>query len=56
VASASNEIYRISLEEGKFLPPFEGLASENNCLDYNGYLNLLYSGGSEGIMAIWDYR
>lgn len=56
MASSSNSIYRISLEEGKFLSPFEGLASETNCLDYNSYLNVLLSGGGQGIMGIWDCR
>jgi ribosome biogenesis protein ENP2 len=56
VATASNSIYRISLDEGKFLPAFEGVASEVNALDYNGYLNVLLSGGSQGILGIWDYR
>ncbi len=46
MATASGSIYRISLDEGKFLPAFEGVAAEVNALDYNGYLNVLLSGGS----------
>lgn len=56
VSTNSPQMYRLSLEEGKFLSPFEGIARGNNCLDYNAYLNLLFSGGEEGILGIWDYR
>lgn len=56
VASNSNSIYRISLDEGKFINSFEGLAKGNNCMDYSKYLNVLFTGGEEGIMGIWDYR
>jgi len=46
IASASNCIYRISLEEGKFLSPFESVSNEINCVDYNDNLNILLSGGN----------
>lgn len=56
MATNSPHIYRTSLEEGKFLNSFDTVAKGNNCLDYSSYLNLLFSGGEEGIMGIWDYR
>lgn len=55
-ATNSGSIYRISLEEGKFLNAFETMAKGNHCIDYSKYLNLLFTGGEEGIMGIWDYR
>jgi len=56
VATNSSSIYRLSLEEGKFLNSFEGIARGNNSIDFSKYLNLLFTGGEEGIVGIWDYR
>jgi len=56
ISSNSSSIFRLSLDEGKFLNSFETSAKGNNCLDYSKYLNLLFSGGEEGIFGIWDYR
>lgn len=56
ISSNSPSIYRISLEEGKFLNSFETVAKGNNCSYYSKNLNLLLSGGEEGIAGLWDYR
>lgn len=56
VSASSNEIYRMSLDEGKFLSPFESDAAGVNVVRYNSYLNLLHSGGEDGIIETWDYR
>ena len=56
IGSNCGSIYRISLEEGKFLNSFETMAKGNNSLHYNPYLNILLTGGDEGIVGLWDYR
>ena len=56
VAGAANEIYRLSLDEGKFLSPFASGSPEINVLEYNPELNLLVSGGIDGVIEFWDYR
>lgn len=56
VGGYSNEIYRFSLDDGSFLTPFASLSKEINALHYNPYLNLVMTGGLEGITEIWDYR
>jgi len=56
VGASSSEIYRMSLDEGKFLSPFESDSPGINVVRYNPYLNLLHSGGEEGIIESWDYR
>lgn len=56
VAASSNEIYRVSLDEGQFIAPFQSAASAVNVLDFNKHLNLLISGGTDGIVEFFDYR
>lgn len=47
---------RISLDEGQFLKSFESAAKEINTIQFNQHLNVLASGGNEGITELWDYR
>jgi len=47
---------RISLEEGQFLKSFESVSSEVNTLHFNRQLNVLTSGGQQGVLEMWDYR
>jgi ribosome biogenesis protein ENP2 len=45
ISASSNDIYRLNLEEGKFMSPFVSGSENVNCLEYNNYLNILLSGG-----------
>lgn len=53
VSASVNEVYRISLEEGKFLTPFH-TDSNINSMHFNEQLNILVCGGDE--LEIWDFR
>jgi len=56
VAGSSEEIWRLSLDEGKFLQSMISDSQEINALDYNPYLNVLMTGGHQGAVETWDYR
>ena len=56
IAAAGNEIYRMNLEEGKFLNPLQSSSESVNTLAYNKNLSLLLDGGSDGLLEMWDYR
>jgi len=56
IAAAGSEIYRMNLEEGKFLNPLISSSETINTLAYNKNLSLLMNGGSDGLLEIWDYR
>jgi ribosome biogenesis protein ENP2 len=53
VSASSNEVYRISLEEGKFLVPIH-TSSFINSMHYNEKLGVLACGGDQ--LEIWDFR
>jgi len=55
-ASSSNQIYRLNLELGQFLAPFETSATAVNCLSYCKQLNLLGAGTEDGTVEFWDSR
>ena len=83
VASSSPSIYRLNLEEGKFMAPIESASpavrvhlpvlpplwmcapcvltlplccAQVNVLAQNTHLQLLASGGEDGLVEIWDLR
>lgn len=56
ICGGSKDIYRLSLDEGKFYSSLEASVDQINVLEFNKHLNLLISGGDEGIIDIWDYR
>eukprot|EP00330_Aristerostoma_sp_ATCC50986_P000683 CAMPEP_0114583810 /NCGR_PEP_ID=MMETSP0125-20121206/7500_1 /TAXON_ID=485358 ORGANISM="Aristerostoma sp., Strain ATCC 50986" /NCGR_SAMPLE_ID=MMETSP0125 /ASSEMBLY_ACC=CAM_ASM_000245 /LENGTH=297 /DNA_ID=CAMNT_0001777553 /DNA_START=367 /DNA_END=1260 /DNA_ORIENTATION=+ len=56
ICGSSEDIWRMSLDEGKFLTPFQSDASEVNAIDYNPYLNIAMTAGNDGILETWDYR
>lgn len=56
VVGASNEIYRLNLERGQFLQPFESQCSEFNTADVNPEHHLLCVGSAEGTVEAWDPR
>lgn len=53
VSASANEIYRISLEEGKFMTPLH-TDSFINSMYFNEKLNVMFCGGDE--MEVWDFR
>eukprot|EP01022_Parablepharisma_sp_SALTPOND_P018334 TRINITY_DN298_c0_g3_i1.p2 TRINITY_DN298_c0_g3~~TRINITY_DN298_c0_g3_i1.p2 ORF type:complete len:801 (+),score=61.36 TRINITY_DN298_c0_g3_i1:122-2524(+) len=55
-ASSCNHIYRLNLELGRFLAPFESNANSVNCLAYCKQMNLLAAGTEDGTVEFWDYR
>jgi len=56
IGGSSEEIWRLSLDEGKFLAPLVSDSAEINAMDYNPYLNILMTGGALGVIETWDYR
>lgn len=56
VVGSSPEIYRLNLERGQFLQPFETQSSGFNALDINPEHHLLCVGSHEGCVEAWDPR
>ncbi|XP_006012219.1 nucleolar protein 10 [Latimeria chalumnae] len=53
---ASSEVYRLNLEQGRFLSPLQTDASENNVCDINPAHYLFATGTVEGKVECWDPR
>lgn len=53
---ATNEIYRLNLELGRFQSPMESASEELTCADLNSDLNLLAVGGIDGNVEFWDFE
>ena len=51
---ASNEIYRLNLDIGRFNPPLESSFEELTCVDYSKDLNCIAVGGIEGKVEFWN--
>lgn len=56
VVGASSEIYRLNLERGQFLQPYESSCSEFNTSEINPEHHLLCVGSAEGTIEAWDPR
>ena len=56
LGGTGNDIYRLSLEEGKFLNSFSTDVPNINKMAYNSQLDLLLAGGDNGLVEIWDYQ
>lgn len=56
IVGASSEIYRLNLERGQFLQPFESSASCINTSDVNPEHHLLCVGTEESTVEAWDPR
>jgi ribosome biogenesis protein ENP2 len=56
VVGSSSEIYRLNLERGQFLQPFETESSGFNACDINPEHHLLIAGSQEGWVEAWDPR
>lgn len=56
VVGSSSEIYRLNLERGQFLQPYETTSSGFNACDINPEHHLLCVGSQEGTVEAWDPR
>lgn len=56
VVGASSEVYRLNLERGQFMAPFESTASAMNKCAINPVHHLLVCGTQEGKVEAWDPR
>eukprot|EP01029_Cantina_marsupialis_P022793 TRINITY_DN5589_c0_g1_i2.p1 TRINITY_DN5589_c0_g1~~TRINITY_DN5589_c0_g1_i2.p1 ORF type:complete len:668 (+),score=230.85 TRINITY_DN5589_c0_g1_i2:81-2084(+) len=54
VAASGSDIYRINLDEGKFMAPLESISPAVNCLAMNPQHQLLAAGGEDGFLECWD--
>ncbi|XP_078256230.1 nucleolar protein 10 isoform X1 [Rhinoraja longicauda] len=53
---ASSEVYRLNLEQGRFLNSLQTEASQNNVCDINTAHYLFATGSTEGKVECWDPR
>ncbi|XP_006869525.1 PREDICTED: nucleolar protein 10 isoform X3 [Chrysochloris asiatica] len=53
---ASSEVYRLNLEQGRYLNPLQTDAAENNVCDINSEHGLFATGTVEGRVECWDPR
>ncbi|XP_058524262.1 nucleolar protein 10 [Ochotona princeps] len=53
---ASSEVYRLNLEQGRYLNPLQTDAAENNVCDINTVHGLFATGTIEGRVECWDPR
>lgn len=56
IVGSSSQIYRLNLERGQFLQPFDSSCSGFNASDVNPEHHLLCVGSSEGTVEAWDPR
>eukprot|EP00003_Mantamonas_plastica_P029512 TRINITY_DN699_c0_g1_i3.p1 TRINITY_DN699_c0_g1~~TRINITY_DN699_c0_g1_i3.p1 ORF type:complete len:423 (-),score=144.80 TRINITY_DN699_c0_g1_i3:85-1353(-) len=56
VVGDASEIYRLNLDQGRFLEPFETSMSDINVCGMNKGLRCLGVGGADGIVELWDPR
>ncbi|XP_064605432.1 LOW QUALITY PROTEIN: nucleolar protein 10-like [Liolophura sinensis] len=52
----SSEIYRLNLEQGRFLKPLVASATEISCCEFNPVHHLFACGTKEGQVECWDPR
>ena len=55
-AGAGNQVFRLNLEQGQFLNPFETDCPGVNCMDISPAHQLLSLGGEDGHVEFWDAR
>jgi ribosome biogenesis protein ENP2 len=51
---ATNEIYRLNLDLGRFNTPLLSESPEINCVDYCHELNVIATGGIDGRVEFWN--
>lgn len=56
IGGVSNELYRLNLDQGRFLEPFSTQATAINVLKLNPVHNLLALGTENGTFECWDPR
>lgn len=56
VVGASSDIYRLNLERGQFMAPFQSSATTINKCSINSVHHLLVCGTQEGTIQAWDPR
>ncbi|VDK35954.1 unnamed protein product [Gongylonema pulchrum] len=56
ISSSSSEIYRLNLEEGKFLEPLVTSSPSLTCCEFNNEHQLFVCGTSDGRIEAWDHR
>eukprot|EP00960_Hanusia_phi_P056273 763211-Hanusia_phi.AAC.2 len=56
VVGSSPEVYRLSLEQGRFLKPYSVLSPAINCVDRSDVHGLLAFGTESGTVECWDPR
>ncbi|XP_030897783.1 nucleolar protein 10 [Leptonychotes weddellii] len=56
LATGSSEVYRLNLEQGRYLNPLQTDAAENNVCDINSVHGLFATGTVEGRVECWDPR
>lgn len=52
----SSEIFRLNLEEGKFLAPLITSSSSLTCCEFNSDHHLFICGTNDGRIEAWDHR
>uniref|UniRef100_A0A915DZY0 Nucleolar protein 10 n=1 Tax=Ditylenchus dipsaci TaxID=166011 RepID=A0A915DZY0_9BILA len=56
IAGCHSDIFRLNLEEGRFLEPLKSDASSLNCCQFNDAHQLLVCGTNDGRVEAYDYR
>lgn len=56
VGASSNEVYRLNLDQGRFLAPFETDSDGINVVQISPAHGLIGCGGENGTVEFWDYR
>ncbi|KAF6003723.1 Nucleolar protein 10 [Cyanidiococcus yangmingshanensis] len=56
IAAAGSRVYRLNLDEGRFLPPIETLSESNETMQLNSEFNLIGVGGDAGLYEVFDPR
>ena len=51
---ASNQIWRLDLDQGRYMVPFESQSEEVNAIAYSRQLNLIATGGMNGVTEFWS--
>lgn len=51
---ATNEIYRLNLDLGRFNTTLISDSPEINCVDYSSDLNVIATGGIDGKVEFWN--
>ena len=56
IGGSSSDVYRLNLEQGRFLKPYTVLSEAVNCLDRSAVHGLLAMGTEAGSVECWDPR